>query len=107
MALRPDRRWDPILAVATAVALVVLVAYLALMRRQGGGVAIWFVAVLAGAVVVGAYGTTGLRSGRRPLLLVSGVTLVVAGVLAILSVGLPVLCAGVLMLVAAARPRRP
>jgi hypothetical protein len=95
--------WDPLAATAVAIALVMLVFYVALIRQQEDQPAVWFVAGLALAVVLAAYGVNRAAGQRTPALATAGMIMVVFGVLGILSIGLPVLVAGVLALVAAVR----
>jgi uncharacterized membrane protein YbaN (DUF454 family) len=82
-----------------------IVVYLWLINKQGDRPAAWFLAGLAVAALLAAYGSAGQARGRRPALIVSGVLLLALGLLGILSIGLPVIAAGVLAIVAAATVR--
>lgn len=92
---------------AAAIAFVMIVVYIGLIRRQGGQVAAWFVAGLAVAATLCLYGVAREVPSRRWALAVSGVMLTLLGFVSILSIGFPVLLAGFLALAAAARGRFP
>ncbi|MET8152551.1 hypothetical protein ACIBSW_16210 [Actinoplanes sp. NPDC049668] len=100
-----SRRWDPTAAAAAAITAVMMVLYLALIGRQGGQPAAWFVAGLATATLLSLYGVRRAAPRRRVALAASAVLLLVFGVLGLLSIGLPIVVAGVLAAVAAARDR--
>ena len=81
--------------------------YLALIRHQGGEIAVWFVVGLAGAALLSIYGVPRRAPGRRLALRVSGVVMIALGVAGLLTVGLPIILAGAVALVAAARSGNP
>ncbi|BEL05490.1 hypothetical protein Q0Z83_036810 [Actinoplanes sichuanensis] len=95
--------WDLLAATASAIALIMIVFYVGLIRQQDGQVAAWFLAGLAVAALLSIYGVARAAPGRRSMLAVSGVMMVALGLLGILSIGLPILGAGVLALVTATR----
>ena len=98
--------WDLLAAVAAVIALIMIGLYVGLISQQGGQVAAWFLAGLAAAAVLSIYGVARAAPWRGVTLAVSGVVMVVLGLLSILSIGLPILGAGVVALVAAARRGR-
>jgi hypothetical protein len=98
--------WDPLAAIAAAIALVMIGLYLGLISQQGGDVAAWFPAGLAVAALLCIYGAARSAPRRRLALAVSGVMMVVLGFLSILSIGFPILVAGVVALTGAARVGR-
>ncbi|SCL53149.1 hypothetical protein GA0070604_2713 [Micromonospora eburnea] len=106
MASRWRDRWDPLPAAAAVIAFVMIGLYAGLIARQGGEVAAWFVGGLTGAALGSVYGVARAAPLRRLALTVSGVVMVLFGLLGILSIGCPILAAGVLALVAAARSAR-
>jgi hypothetical protein len=96
-------RFDLVAGAASVLAIVMLIAYLSVMRQQDDEPAAWaVVALLIGAVTAG-YGALGWSPYRRVALVVGGLVLGALGLLAILSIGLPIIAAGVLCFVAAAR----
>ncbi|GAA1284884.1 hypothetical protein Psi02_32900 [Planotetraspora silvatica] len=97
--------WDPLAAIAVLIAVAMLVLYVVLIRQQGGHAAAWFLGGLAVAALLGIYGVAHAAPRRGLALAVSGVVLMLLGILGILSIGLPILGAGVLAVVAAARSR--
>ena len=98
---------DFLAAIAAVIALIMIGLYLGLIAQQGGKVAVWYLAGLALAALLAIYGVARAAPMRVPVLVVSGVMMVVLGFLGILSIGLPILVAGALALLAAARsPRR-
>ncbi|WP_433303119.1 hypothetical protein ACQP2F_11130 [Actinoplanes sp. CA-030573] len=82
---------------AAAIAVVMLIVYVGLIRGEGDEPAMWFVAGLAAAVLLAVVGA--IRPGR-PALTASGVLLVGLGLAGILTIGLPILAAGGLALTA-------
>jgi hypothetical protein len=98
-------RLDPMAAIASLIALVMTVLYVAMMSQQGDVVVGWFIGGLTMAALLGIYGAVRAVPLRRLALAVSGAVLTALGVVAILSIGLPILGAGVLALAAAARFR--
>jgi hypothetical protein len=103
-------RWgsgDPVAAAAAAIAAVMTVLYFALVRHQGNHPAAWFVSALIAAALLSLYGAFRAAPARRLALAAAAVTLLVLGLLGLLSVGLPIAAAGVLALVAAARGQAP
>jgi hypothetical protein len=102
-------RWrlDPVALAGAALALVMALTYVALMRGQGDRPLAWVLAVLVGAAALAAVGSHRSAPRARVLLLAAAALLLALGVLALLTIGLPIIGAGVLCLVAAARrPRR-
>lgn len=95
--------WDLLAAIAAAIALIMIGLYIGLISQEGGDVAVWFLAGLAAAALLSIYGVARAAPLRKLALAVSGVVMVVLGLLGILSIGFPILGAGVLALVAAAR----
>ena len=95
--------WDYLAAIASVIALVMVVLYIGLIRRQGNDIALWFVSALAAAAVLSVYGTARSAPRRVVALVASGVTMTLLGLAGILSIGLPILVAGVLALLAAGR----
>lgn len=98
MAIMPGMRTtsariDLWAAGAAFLALVMTVAYVAIIIDQAGELAIWFVALMAVAIACGAYGAARALPARRVALLVCAVLLSGLGLLAILSIGLLVLIA--------------
>ncbi|GAA2628514.1 hypothetical protein [Paractinoplanes durhamensis] len=91
-------------AASAAIALVMIAVYLGLIAHQDGEPAVWFVAGLAAAALLAAYGAA--RPARLALI-AAGVLMLAFGLLGILSIGLPIIVAGVLALVAAGRLRVP
>ncbi|MGK5739279.1 hypothetical protein [Micromonospora sp. URMC 103] len=85
------------------IASIMIGLYVGLIRQQGGQAAAWFLAGLAMAALLSIYGVARAAPGRRLVLAVSGVMMVVLGLLGILSIGFPILGAGVFALVAASR----
>jgi len=90
---------------AAVLALVMTVAYLAIIKAETGEPAIWFVAAMALAIVCGAYGCARGMPLRRLALLLCAIVLTGLGLLAILTIGLPIVLAGVLAWIALARAR--
>jgi hypothetical protein len=93
--------WDPLAAIASVIALVMIVLYVGLIRRQGNQIAVWFLSALAVAAVLSVYGIARCAPRRVVALVVSGVTMTLLGIAGLLSIGLPILVAGVLALLAA------
>jgi hypothetical protein len=91
-------------AAAAAIALVMLVVYLAVIQAQEDSPAVWFVVALAVAGLLAAYGAS---RRFRPALLASGALLLVLGLLGILTIGLPLIVAGALAIAAAVRRPAP
>lgn len=80
--------------------------YLGLISKGDGDVAWWFLAGLAAAAFLAAYGATrGLRQRVRALA-ISAAILAVLGVLAIPSIGLLLIIAAALAVIAAVRAQR-
>jgi hypothetical protein len=78
--------------ITTAMALV----YVLIMRSQGNSPLLWVLAVLAIAAGLASYGAN-VRARLAPVsLAISGMLLIVMGVLGIFSIGLPLLVAGVI-----------
>lgn len=99
-------RLDHVAVMATALALVMAIAYLWIMSQETDQPVAWFlVALILGAVAAG-YGTNPGAPHRGAALLLAGLVLAATGVLAILSIGFPILVAGTLCLFAAARSAR-
>lgn len=98
----------PDLVAAGAAALVVgmLVVYLRLIHQQAGEPVAWFVGALVFGAAAAGYGASTGSPHRDAALLVAGLVLTAAGMLAILSIGLPILVAGALCLLASSRARR-
>jgi len=92
--------------VAAAVALVMLLVYLGIMRQEADSPAPWFVAALVLGVVAAGYGAHPASPHRGSALILAGLVLAAIGVLAIFSIGLPILLAGALCLAAGARAAR-
>lgn len=103
MVVERRNGWDPLAAIASAIALGTIAWYLAAVHQQGGGGVVWFPGGLALAAVLCAYSAAPRSPRRAVALVVSGVLLAALGLVAILSVGLPVAVAAVLAFVAAAR----
>jgi hypothetical protein len=99
-------RLDAIAVAASLLAMAMLVAYVSVIRQQGGEPATWAIAALIGGAATAAYGAVVVAPYRRAALMLAGLSLMALGVLAILSIGLPILAAGALCLVAAARQTR-
>jgi hypothetical protein len=76
------------------------------MGRQGDHPVAWFLGGLLVSALLGIYGAAQSAPGRGAALAISGILLIVLGVLGIYSIGLPILVAGALILSAAARTRR-
>ena len=98
-------RLDVIAVAASVLAVAMFVAYLSVIRQQGGDPAAWAVAALVAGAAGAAYGAVVTAPHRRAALILAGFTLTALGVLAILTIGLPILAAGALCLVAAARQK--
>jgi hypothetical protein len=98
-------RLDAIAGAASVLTVAMFVAYLSVIRQQGGEPAAWAVAALTGGAAGAAYGAVVAAPYRRAALMLAGLTLMASGVLAILTIGLPILAAGALCLVAAARQK--
>ncbi len=98
--------WDLLAAIAAVIALVMIGLYIGLITQQGGQVAAWFLAGLAAAALLSIYGAARAAPRRGVGLAVSGVVMVVLGLLSILSIGFPIFVAGVVALVSAARAGR-
>jgi hypothetical protein len=94
---------DVLAVVAAAVALIMLVVYVQIMREQDDSPQVWVLAVLGGSALLAGYGALRTSRLRTAALATSGMALVLLGLLAILSIGFPILLAGVAALVAAAR----
>ena len=94
---------DGVAAGATVLTIAMLVVYLTIIRQQGNQPAAWFLALLVGAAAATGYATCSASPRRRAVLVLSGVVLTGAGLLAVLTIGLPILVSGVLCGVAAAR----
>jgi hypothetical protein len=92
-------------AAASAITAVMMFVYLALIRRQDGQPAVWFVLGLAAAGSLSLYGIVRAAPGRRVALAISAVLLLGLGTLGLLSIGLPIIGAGLLALVASVRGR--
>ena len=104
--------WDLAAVIAAVIGLIMIGLYIGLMSQQGGQVAAWFLAGLATAALLSIYGAARTAPRRGLALAVSGVVMVVLGLLSILSIGFPIFVAGVVALVGAARagkavPRSP
>jgi len=84
-------------AVAVAVITVTMaVVYVLIIRSQGNAPLLWVLAVLVLAAGFAAYGANA-RARLAPVsLAISGMLLLVMGVLGIFSIGLPLLIAGVI-----------
>jgi hypothetical protein len=93
-------RWDPLAAGAAGLALI-MIGVLVRLANAGDQPAGWFVAALALAALLTAYGVARAAPRRGVALAVAGVVMVLLGLLGILSVGFPILVAGVLALIAA------
>lgn len=98
-------RLDAIAVTASVLAVAMLVVYLSVIRQQEGEPAAWVVAALIGGAAAAAYGAVVAAPYRRAALGLAGLTLMVLGMLAILTIGLPILVAGALCLMAAARQK--
>lgn len=94
---------DPVAVAASALAVTMLVVYVAVIRQEDGQLAMWAVAALVVGVVAAGYGSVRGAPRRRAALALGGLVLVVLGALAILSIGLPIIVSGALCLVAALR----
>ena len=79
------------------------VVYVSLMRSQGDDPLAWVLAVLGVAAVLALYAASPGASLGPAALSVSGMLLILFGVLGIFSIGLPLLVAGVLTTVSAWR----
>ncbi len=88
---------------AALLAVVMLVAYLSILRQQEGEPALWAIAALVLGAVGAGYGSVRSAPHRRAALVATGLVLLALGGLAILTIGLPILVAGGLCLVAAVR----
>ena len=97
------RRVDLFALASAVLALVMLGAYVAIMRGQDDQPVAWFVALLVVGALGAGYGANRAAPGRDKALPVAGLLLVGAGLVGILTIGLPILVAGALSLVAAAR----
>ena len=93
-------------SVAAAITLFMVVVYLAIMRQEGDSPAAWFLAALVLGVVAAGYGANPASPYRGSALMLAGLVLAAAGMLAIFSIGLPILLAGALCLLAGARSAR-
>ncbi len=98
--------WDLVAVIAAVIALIMIGLYIGLISQQGGQVAAWFLAGLAAAALLSMYGAARAAPRRGLVLAVSGVVMVVLGLLSILSIGFPILVAGVVALVSAVRAGR-
>ena len=99
-------RWDPFAATASALALIMLLVYLWVIRQQQEGVlAAWAVAALIVGAAAAGLGAVVAFPYRRCFLGLAAVLLILLGVLAILTIGSPILVAGILCIVAGWRSR--
>ncbi len=88
---------------AVTLSLAMLMVYLWIMSMESDQPVYWFVAALIVGTVGAGYGAPANSPYRLAALIVAGLVLMAAGLLAILSIGLPILVAGVLCLIAAVR----
>jgi hypothetical protein len=87
---------------AALLALVMAGVYVAIMREQGDPPVVWFLgALLLGALGAG-YGSVPAARHRTGALVLAGLVLALAGLLALLTIGFPVLVAAALCVAAAA-----
>lgn len=98
---------DPVAVAASALAVIMLVVYVAVIRQEDGQLAVWAVSALVVGAVAAGYGSVRDAPRRRAALALGGLVLVVLGALAILSIGLPIILSGALCLVAALRREAP
>jgi hypothetical protein len=103
MMSRLGKAWDPLVAIAVLIILVMMILYVEIIRQQGNQVAFWFLGGLAGAALLDIYATFRAAPRRGLALAVAGVALSALGIAGILSIGLPIIGAGALTLVCAAR----
>lgn len=97
--------------VAALLALVMAGVYVAIMRQQSDPPVVWFLgALLLGAAAAG-YGSLPAARHRTSVLVLAGLVLGAAGLLALLTIGFPVLVAAALCVSAAtasaSEPVRP
>jgi hypothetical protein len=97
------QRTDPVAAAATTLTVAMVLVYLSIIHQQSGRPATWFVVLLLVAAASTGYASYRRSPRRRPVLALSGIVLIGAGLLALLSIGVPILAAGVLCEIAAAR----
>ncbi|HEX2808729.1 MAG TPA: hypothetical protein VHN80_21410 [Kineosporiaceae bacterium] len=90
-------------ASAAVLTVVMIVVYLLIVRQQSNQPAGWFLAVLLAGAVAAGYASFRGSPHRRAVLVLAGIFLTGAGLLALLSIGLPILTAGILCEIAAAR----
>jgi hypothetical protein len=97
------RRIDPIAMLAAAIALAMIIVYIAVANSQDNEPLAWVVLLLALGSVLAAYGSWRDAPRRKFTLTVAAAGLLALGVLAILTIGVPILVAGALALWAAQR----
>jgi Na+/melibiose symporter-like transporter len=97
---------DLIAIMSSALAALMVIFYVWLIRQEPDQPVWWFVATLTVGALLAAYGAFLAAPWRRPALGVSALVLLVLGILGIFSIGVPILVAGVLSMLAASRPVR-
>lgn len=83
-----------------------VVVYAMLMRSQGHAPLLWVIGVLVLAAGLATFGATRAAAFGPGALSISGVLLMMMGVLGVFSIGLPLLLAGVVAIVSAGRHLR-
>lgn len=94
------RKWDPVAVVAGALAAMMALAYVGIMRSQGDQPLWWTLLILFGGSALAIHGARRSNPLRSVELLVAGAALTGLGLLALLSIGLPTLVAGGMCLIA-------
>jgi len=94
-------RFDIAASIAACLAVLMLGAYVAIMRGQGDQPLVWFSAALVIGAALAAYGIYRPAPHRKTVLVVAAVVLGLSGVIALLTIGAPIVFAGVLCLLAA------
>jgi hypothetical protein len=95
--------WDILALIASLLTVVITVIYVWAIEHQGGRPVAWFLGVMVMCALLGAYGVATVAPRRATALTISGVILVLLGILGLASIGIPMLGAGALALLAAAR----
>lgn len=97
------RAIEPLALTAAILAAGTAVLYVSSMRDQESHPYAWVIGILLGGGLLAGYGALWRLPGRRTVLAVCGVTLLVLGVLALASIGLLILASALLALISARR----
>ena len=105
MKARGDRAWDFAPAGVAVAAGTIAIEYVSRMHAQGDSPLAWFLGGLVVASVLAGYGAVRSAPRRVEAIAISGVVLILFGMLAMSSIGLPILIAGVVAISFALKTR--